>query len=448
MIGGMALKLFQIFMIALMALFLVACGLGDTKAIEEPLKPSLVELWTEDIEQFRTHVVRWHPRFANNTINRLQENLDIREAFDNSLDMLLENLDDMSEFDIYVELQRTVSLLKDNHFFFTGFAGYDAGLRVTRYPAQFAYLSDGVYIIRTNADNASILNSRLVAIGGVNVYEALERFTAFWSVENKYDARYQFALMLNSASVLRAIGLSDGESVTYSFENGESITLSQTEQWERLFTTLRWLPPASLVDNRAEGETPLFLQYFRQNLWHEFNEENGILYISIRGWVPDVQGTFARAVRNTFDNNDIKAVIIDARSNPGGDANQFTNLFVHMAHNLPEGRLFYFVNEGSNSGSLGAAYALENMGAVIVGQPLAQNSTFFWFGSSQSVLRLENSRMEITPPPTLFSALQFYQREPADGIFRPHVLLEYTIDDWVNNYDPFFKYVLSQLEQD
>jgi len=432
----------KLLLTALVILLLAACSAADTEADEAAER---MRRWSADIEQFEAHIIRWHPRFASRLINERDCNIEIREQFEAGISALLENLDGLSDFEIHVEMQRIVAILRDNHFFFTGFAGYTSDLRLIRYPLVFGNFSDGVYLYQSYADFAHALNQRLVAVNGVPLDEVFAEFKLFWSVENIYDARYQFAALLNAATVLRALGISCGEGVTYTFEGGAEFTVIDARPWESMMTTLRWLPPVPLVDARAEGDLPLFRQNIRQNLWHEFVEEYGILFVSIRGWVPDTQGIFARAVQNTFDNNNVAAVIIDARSNPGGDANQFIPLFNHFAQNLPKGMLFYFVNEGSNSGSLGAAFFLENLGAVIIGQPLAQNSDFFWFGSNASRLWLNYSRMEITPPPTLWSAYQVHRRQPEDGIFRPHVLIEYTISDWINNHDPMFDYVLQRI---
>lgn len=435
------------------AAFFVACG--STESYSENLEEQAAEHldgdeirlhgWRADIEQFRAHIIRWHPRFASNLINQRDENLDIRQAFDESVYELLQNIQNLSDFEIQVEMQRSVALLRDNHFFFTGFAGYFSTLRLVRYPLMFGHFSDGYYLYRAHVDFSEALNLRLAYINGLPIQEVFDKFSNFWSVENIYDARYQFATLLNASIILRAIGVSDGEQVIYTFEGGVEITATESHTWERLMTTLRWLPSVPLVDARVDGDLPLFHQNLRQNLWHDFVPEYGILYVGIRGWVSDVQGVFARAVRNTFDDNDVAAVIIDARSNPGGDANQFIDLFSHFAQNLPEGKLFYFVNEGSNSGSLGAAFFLENLGAVIVGQPLAQNSDFYWFGSDASRLLLNYSGLEITPPPTFWSAQQMHGRQPDDGVFRPHVLIEYTIDDWISNRDPLFDYVVGRI---
>jgi hypothetical protein len=446
-------KLLIFALLILAAVFFVACVSADEDYSNDstPEQEQLSEeeehlrRWSADIEQFRAHIVRWHPRFANNSINARDYNLSIRETFDADVDALLLEIEGLSDFEIQVRMQYIVALLRDNHFFFTGFAGYNAALRLNRYPLMFGHFEDGFYLFRAYADFAHALNLRLIAVNGVPVQEVFDEFSRFWSVENIYDARYQFAALLNATTVLRAIGISDGEQVIYTFEDGVEITVTESHTWERLMTTIRWLPSVPLEDARAPGDLPLFHQNIRQNLWHEFLPEYGILYVIIRGWVPDTQGVFARAVRNTFDGNDVSAVIIDARGNPGGDANQFNDLFSHFAQNLPEDRLFYFINEGSNSGSVGAAFFLENINAVIIGQPAAQNSDFYWFGSSATRLFLEYSRLEITPPPTFWSALAVHRREPSDGIFRPHVLINYTIDDWINNRDPFFDYVIERM---
>jgi len=457
-------------LIAFVALILVACGSSNDADLDEHQPQDAAEYaengnayeetdenairlqqWIADVEQFEAHIIRWHPRFAHRAINQRDENLEIRRQFDAGVAALLADLRDddscLTDFEIKVEMQRIIALLRDNHFFFTGFAGYHAAMRLVRFPLNFGYFGGenaGVYLIQAREDFAHALNNRVTAINGVPIDDAFVEFQRFWSVENVYDARYQFATLLNAAIILQAIGVSDGESATYTFEDGTEITVNETNIWERNMTNLRWFPSVLLIDARVPGDEPVFRHNFRQNLWHEFLPEYGILFISIRGWVTDVQGAFARAVQNTFDSNDVRAVIVDARNNPGGDAMQFSELFAHLARNTPDGMLFYFANEGSNSGSLGMAFYMENLGAVIVGQPLAQHPDFYWFGSGVSRVLLNYSRIELTPPPTFFSALQFYGREPYDGIFRPHVIIDYTIDDWINNHDPLFAFVVEQ----
>lgn len=425
-----------------------ACGGAIDPALAE--EEEQTRRWVADIEQYRAHVLQWHPRFAYRRIADWYENIEIRQAFEESINELTANAANLSDFEIQVELQRSTAILRDNHFFFTAFAGYNAALRVLRYPLVFGWFADGVYLYQAHRDFEHALNKRVVAVNGVSIDDVFRDFSLFWSVENIYDARYQFTTHLNAVKVLQSLGITgDDEHTTYTLmgSNNEevSITVTESNRWERLYTTLRWLPPANVTDNRAEGNLPLFRQNFRANLWHEFVEDYGILYISIRGWVPDVQNVFRRAVENTFNENDVRAVIVDARSNPGGDANQFNDLFNMFAQRLLPESFFYFVNEGSNSGSLGAALFLENIGAVIVGQPLAQNANFYWFGNNISRAFLYYSRLEVFPPPTFFSSQTFFGRESGDGIFRPHVLIDYTIDDWVNNRDPLFDYVIGRI---
>jgi len=422
-------------LIIVCAIIFAACGNSEAEKTG----------WSADIEQFREHILYWHPRFANDLINEREDNVRMRAEFEASLDRLLLDVDALSDFEIKAEMQRSIAILEDNHFFFTGFSGYFSQMRLSRYPLMFGYFADGFYLFRAAEEFSDALNLRLTALNGVGVQEVFENFSSFWSVENVYDARYQFAALLNAPMVLKALGIMGEGGVVYTFEGGTEIGVQVYHTWERLLTTLRWLPTTALVDARAEGELPLFQRNLRQNLWHEFVPEHGILYVCIRGWVHDANGVFAESVRNTFRDNDVQAVIIDARGNPGGDANQFNGLFTNFSRNLPEGRLFYFVNEGSNSGSLGAAYFLEGLGTVIVGQPLAQNSEFYWFGSAESRLILEHSGLEITPPPTLWSSQLFHGRMPSDGIFRPHVLIEYNIHHWINNIDPLFDFVIKQV---
>lgn len=403
--------------------------------------------WAYDIEQFRVHVIRWHPKFALAPINVRPSNLEMRSAFDNSIDALLDNAPNLSDFEIKVELQRSVALLKDNHFFFTDFIGFRSHNRLLRYPLSFGWFADGFYLYRAYADFAHALNQKLTHVNGVPLDDVFAEFIRFWSVENEYDARYQFAAYLNAVVVLKALGITDGEQTTYTFASGIDITVSQYHIWERIHDVLRWVHTIPLVDARNDGELPLFRQNMRHNLWHVFLPEYGILYVRVNEWVTTADmHSFIYIATNTFEQNNVDAVIIDARGNPGGNSNLYLPLFNTFARDLPEGALFYFVNEGSNSGSLNAAFILENLGATILGQPMAQMSDFYFFGSPYSRAVLHYADLVIFPPASFWSADQIFRRSPEDGIFRPHIQIEYTIDDWINNRDPLFEHVLELLQ--
>ena len=445
---------------------IIGSGMEEDKLPEQeesPLRdPERVRLWAEDIEVFRSHTLEVHPKIADSQLSVLPRNMEIRQSFEEHLDALMENLPYLSDFEIKVELQRGAAIFQDNHFFFGGLLGGSVSmdeLYALRYPLRFRWFADGFYLYQSSAEFVSALNHRLIAVNGIPVAEVFQEFKRFWSVENIYDARNAFAERLNSLLVLKAIGSPLGASAEnetiFSFVDQAgtafNILLTNPCRWEMCSTTFRTIPPEPLVDSREPGELPLFLQNQGENFW--FSLEDGILYVRINIYLADLDvhiaadgGAFYQAVRAALAENDVNATIIDARNNPGGYSPPFERLFRLLAESVPYGMFFYFTDEGSRSASLWAAAYVKNLGATIVGQPLGQAADFYHHTSAGATSRtvLPNSGYALWVS-NGFRFTSGYGFEFEDNVFRPDVLIYYTIDDWVNNRDPLFEYVLERI---
>ena len=431
--------------------------------------------WRYDIVQFRDHTLALHPKFADEDLMDLSHNVELRSTFEESVDALLAAVPELTDFEIEVGLQTTVALLQDNHFFFgedIGTESFFMFLLEERYPLIFGWFADGWYLYQSHEDASDALNHRLIAINDTPLEDVFEAFTTFWSLENIYDARDRFARVLNAPLVLKALGVTDESQTTYTFiddsEETLEITLTDTTRSTASFAgDDNVLPDEQLTDQRQAGELPLFLQdpplgqehYYgfwydfaeQHSHWYDFIEEDGILYIRFNIYLypitEDYLIDFEQALQDVFIEYEVEAVIIDARGNSGGDERGFQPLFQWLAEEMPSGRLFYFVNEGSRSGSLLAADYLYQLGAIIVGQPLGQATDFYAWGEST-----------ISDPSTWYTYLTYSGRRfslpnvfhsmhtSEDGVFRPHILIEYTIDDWIYNRDPLYDHVLNLLQ--
>ncbi|MCL2350750.1 MAG: hypothetical protein FWC67_04650, partial [Defluviitaleaceae bacterium] len=418
-----------------------------------------IDEWKEDIEHFRATILRRHPKFADRTINTLHRNIEIGEAFNERIDQLINNVPYLTKFEILAELQRSLVVFENSHFQFGASSSLLRGEQVAflyqitqnRYPLEFGWFDDGFYLFRAaeSSDAALALNQKLVAINDIYIEDIFEKFQDFWNMGNVYFARGAFAHFLNSPGILYALGVKHGEQTTYEFlgDNNEMIFAHITESLlrtnQRTFT-IDWHLSLQepLIDRRAEGELPLFLQNQRQNQWYTFVEDYGLLYIKINAYLFSAQ--FAADIANLIDikGESLRATIIDARTNPGGNDIDFYNFFNALAEATPPGRLFYFMNETSLSAALIAGGYLYGLGAIIVGQPSGQ-STDFYAGTLPSFL--PNSGFGLPIPSAFFSMRVEFGIESEDLIFRPHVHIEYTIDDWFNNRDPLLEYVLGLL---
>ncbi|MCL2853569.1 MAG: hypothetical protein FWE20_11185 [Defluviitaleaceae bacterium] len=286
------------------------------------------------------------------------------------------------------------------------------------------------------------------------------------------------------------------------------------------------LDAPGLIYGRAEGTPPRFLQSQGINRFY-FLEDYGVLYIRIEGYMPTVlmgamemaedrdvidfdeleeeireaiaEGLFQGIVvppigispedwmsteegrfnweihpdlLEAIEENDIRAVIVDARNNPGGDPAPFFNLFRLLRDSVDEGMLFYFANAGSASASILSAMGMHYMGATFVGEPIGQNTVFYGLTTSEIesggidrnlevelnytdfyidipnlLAHIEGDNVGLSYLHPDFDTAAFLERTPNFEwyTFRPHVLIEHTIEHWINNVDPLLEYVIGQV---
>lgn len=426
--------------------------LGCILAIEERNRQ-----WQYDIRQFRDHVFNWHPKLNLTGYRNWgqmytvieQRNIVIGQAFDNHISALTEDVPYLTDFEIGVQLQRAAAIFEDNHFSFGGRddGGFLFSLTQYRYPLAFRWFADGWYLYLSSEEFSIALNQRLVYINNIYVDDIFSEFTRFWSVENIYNAREWFGAIINAPLVLKALGITDGVSALYTFDGGFSIELTDAYPWDLQTDIFDEL----LIDSRADGEMPLFLFRERDRWeWHMFLD-SGVLYIRLHQFQSDSAELFCYDVRYVLRNVNysVNAVIIDARGNIGGSYDGYIRLFELLAEIVPPDMLFYFIDEGSLSASLMAAFKLQNLGAVIIGRPSGQMMEFYaFFGHTYSPpwqITLNYSNHVVTVP-NVFVSSRRYGIEPSDdNIFRPDVMIEYTINDWINNRDPLLEYVLERI---
>ncbi|MCL2226861.1 MAG: hypothetical protein FWB97_04450 [Oscillospiraceae bacterium] len=408
--------------------------------------------WTHDINQFREHILSVHPKFTDASIMHLPTNIEMGRGINERIAALLGEVSALSDLEIKAELQYTMAITRDNHSVFLYFFDADS------YPLRFRWLADGFYLIESHERYASALNHRLVAVNGVHWEDLLHKIINFMGPENIYGARALFEMLGISPEVLMALRIYDENGTVITLEDGygNQRELTPTGAYMRGSRGDLALASVALVDDRIEGELPLFFQNRELPHWHAFLEDSGILYVRFNEYTLDVDVelgrvyVFENAVRDTVGEISacaVVAVVIDARDNPGG-AIVHHHLFRFLVDSAPPDMIFYFVNEGSGSASLDAAATLYNWGATIIGQPLGQALEFYFGDGASEIITLDYSGLEVRASNAILSIRERHGIESDDNVFRPHVLIEHTIDDWVNNRDPLLEYVLELLGRD
>jgi len=496
-------------------------------------------LWQADITQLRDEISQRHSLFWDNTQifvpadalneesgriaawNALPRNITLRNNAISALDALIADVPNLTDFEIAIAMQSAISNLQDNHFQILPWE-----IRANDIPLfvefrHFGGANTGFFLVNAPTEFSHAVNHKVVAINEVPINAVIERFSAFVSVENIYDARTRLASTLNSPMTLSVLGLFENGEVTFTMENpqnGEQTAITLTENY-RLITEEDFYRLEN-VSGRAAGEMPSFFTLDARNSFH-FYEEQNLLYIRLEGFDPTVytdaweimlnlgaetfseveteirqailDGTIGGIISPPVDftpanwlddevlalwevhpgileivaNNEIEAIIVDVRYNVGGDSGVFTQLFNLIRETVPAERIYYFINGGSLSASTTTAFAMRAWGATIVGEPMGQNTIFhgvFYREDDEdepgALVILENSQITAEIPNLLsfvesdilnieFDYNVFFELSPNFEFytFRPDVLIEHTIDDWINNRDPLLEFVIGEISQ-
>jgi len=533
----------------------------DLVFIESATEQERNRMWQADLEQLRDAVIQRHGMFWDDTEifvpsdilgepagrftiwMQLERNLQLKSNTVAAIDALIEEVPYLSDIEIVLGMQVAIANMQDSHF---QILPHDITIADAHLPVDFMHFGGhdgGYYLIATTDEFAHALNHRVIYINDVSIPDIEERFGSVNATENIYALRSSLgAYYFHSDFMLRVLGLREGGVTHFVLENieGERVEIILDEAHQRTFedtdgTSRRFIDEDALavfmsVQERADGELPIFFESHNANRFYLL-EDYGILYIRLEAYSPTVlvgiiyylyyldidfseifyedevdpeiiaeiepairenilDGTFQGVlwpnmevdmtqwlyhaleihpgIIEILENNNIEAVVIDSRDNPGGDHTPFLPLFQLLVDSVPEGRLFYFSNGGSASASIVSSMVMHHLGAVLVGEPLGQNTIFYgigtWTGMPEEVypeITLNYSGIEVTIPNLLahmesemleldlieFDMARFLEVTPNFEFytFRPHVLIEHTIYHWVNNIDPLLEYVIEQV---
>ncbi|MCL1936732.1 MAG: copper amine oxidase N-terminal domain-containing protein [Defluviitaleaceae bacterium] len=394
--------------------------------------PKRNAMWLADLEQFRESLFISHPRFWEETIKDLEENIQLREYVNTAVDDLINRVPQLTDLQIIFGIQRLVATFNDNHISVLPFWINNVTTSI-----QFYYFPSGFYARRSTPQFEHVLNQRLVSISGVPVEQLLDDFRATINVETPLAALDVSARRMSNVAVLYYLGLYEGREVTYTFANGESITLNENHELD-IFEANE-----VFVDNRADGEIPAFAVPSEvSNNRHFFIEEYGILHIIVEAWMPSLmvdeegnahllneilvdvpegytlqqvvdaaeQGSNlfvpSPVITNILENYEVNAILFDVRENGGGStayAMPLIQALFEMSPSLQEGMVFYAISPRSASATRIGGHIFEYKGAVIIGEPLDQRAVFYGQVSENEDLPplthiLTNSELFITIP--------------------------------------------------
>ncbi|HEX8124087.1 MAG TPA: hypothetical protein VF548_00730 [Allosphingosinicella sp.] len=326
------------------------------------------EQWREDLRFMAAEMERRHKNLFH-TVSRAD--------FETAVANLEQRIPSLQRNEIIVGMMRIAAIVGDGHTRVD--PRKDARFGFRSLPLRLYLFEDGIYIRAAAPEHASLVGSRIEAIGGVPIAEAIGRVSELSSRDNEIGPRLFVPLYLGMPDILHALRLSDRRDsaalrlrkgkreITVTVPAGEVAPLWPPDT-DASFTT-----PQGWVDART-GPQPLWLQAPLD--YHRLIElpDRGAIYVQLN-MVANVTGQsladFGRRIRARAEAVNPRALILDLRLNQGGNGNLANGFVAELIRaEDKDTRIFVLTWRGTFSASQFILNDLDRLtDAIFIGEP-------------------------------------------------------------------------------
>ena len=394
---------------------------GGEKMAAPAMDAAQVEAWSGDLAVFHKELELRHID--------LYHGID-RNSFAADLAAIKGALPSMNEDEAIVALMRLTRRVGDGHTSVPLWNGAQC-----RFPVEFRMIEGSAYVTGASGAQAHLLGSKLISINGHSASKVigdLSSVVAF--AENPYSTALRTGQQLPNAEILSGLGIVDPTGMsTFAFESqNKRVVVRLSPSTEDGATTRLSLGNKHFAD-RIEGD---------DRLWFASEDNGRSVYVGFRRYPAQAaMAVFAQKLLEYINKNDTKNLIIDLRANSGGDF--FTGLMLAQRLVLADGldwKSGIFVltdNETFSAAMSNAAQFSQLLNAKRIGQPTGGKPSGY---QDMGEFSLPGSGLTITYSKRLY---HFDGREL--DTLRPDILVEVTIDDYLNGHDPALERVLVEL---
>lgn len=268
---------------------------------------TVAEKWREDLKYMATELPRRHKN-AFHSISRTEFYRAVAE-----LDRAIPSL---QEHEIILGFRRILALIGDGH---TNIFGWESSFH--RYPFRFFRFSDGYYVTRATPEYSRLLGTRLVKIGNLAADKAFDKVTTLLPKGEGQMYLWHYApIYLSFAEVQHALRMQPSPAKgQFVFED------SSGRQFSVEMSPLPANAEVTFAD--AARQTPLYRRQVNETLWYKYLPESKTVYFSFRGYPPYSEFLrFSAELLQFIEKNPTDRLVIDLRSNSGGDESSFQPL--------------------------------------------------------------------------------------------------------------------------
>lgn len=347
--------------------------------------------WTADVTFYSDRMKQFHYDLFRN-INE--------EDWDAKVLGLKNSVKELNDEEIIVGLMELSKLAGDGHTVVVPPVSDKFKFKMS--PFLTYIFDDGIYILEAQKNYEHLLGSRITAINDMPIDTVLKRIQSIIPSDNEFGKKWLQPLVLNIPQLLYGLKIIDGKTeYSISFDKNDKsktakikcendLTGDFLESWLYGFHELEgWskMKQLKIPSSQTNKEKPY---------WFEYLPESQIVifyYNQVQTDENENETDFIKRLNTFIETNPVKALIIDLRSNEGGDNTIYRPILNGIISNNKinkEGKLFALIGRRTFSAGMCFATELEkSTNATFIGEPTGSSPNFV--GESGGVFQLPYS---------------------------------------------------------
>ncbi len=371
------------------------------------------EDWIEDIDYLASELPQKHIDFY--------KLIDSNE-FHLRLDTLKSKLSNLDKAGKVLELQRILASLKVAHTNIP--LQYSKALYAL--PLRLEIFDDGLFIYGIDELKEKYLEREIISINNMPLDKVYKRLEPFISYENEYWLKNQLPQFIIIPQILEYAGIINTRNeVKFQLKSGEEVIFRAQQ------------PRAKLVYSNGVRQI-IWLKKQKRNYWFELINDD-LLYIQYNKCINDNKYPFINFVSDIsllLDSVEIKKVIIDLRTNSGGNSEIIKPLIGELQQHQ-EIKYFGAISRRTySSGRFAARDILRDLDAVLIGEPTGGSPNSYGYNKT---LLLPKSKIPLNYSNSYFTLL-----ETDKPYIEPQIPIDFISADVFKGIDRVLEYVLNE----
>lgn len=375
------------------------------------------ELLVEDIEYFRKQLTKNHKNPFHNIT---------KKEFNKNVDNLISKVGELTNEQVFVEINKIVASLGDAHTGMNYWDGYS-------YPLKFYFFNDGIYVIDADKSLEDILHTKIKKINNVDINVVTEQLKTLISHENEFWVKERLPDYLSAPVFMYGLGIiSNKDKTVFEFEKVDGEVIKKEINILEYGEKADYINSDNITDFQNED-------YY----WYEYLENDKVLYFKYNVCANMDEISFNKFNDNMFSeikNYNIKKFVIDLRHNSGGNSsviNPFLESISKLVSTNPEMKVYIVTGRRTFSSGVMAVLDIKNsVSANVIGESTGGSPNCY---GEVKVFELPNSRLPIN-----YSIKYFKLTNDGANTITPDVIIEPEIQDYINNRDNIMEYIKAE----